>query len=625
VLLLSLCCGLAAGLIEVVAQVITRLTGPSALYTISRHFVWLVPLSNLFVFAAIGTILALATKLWPRRAGGLSTRVLGACTVLPMLMVVGPRIYAAAWWALLLGIASLLIPALERRTIALRWSLIKVFPCLLGVVLVLASWTFGRDWLKQRREAARAVPAATMPNVLLIVLDTVRADHMSLYGYPRATTPVLERLAKRGILFDQARATAPWTLPSHASMFTGRWPHELGVKWLTPLGGNSLTLAEYLGSHGYATAGFAANTLYCSYATGLDRGFTHYEDYDLERLGAFRTGRLMDLSLKTIADMGQRLSQSVDMGPFRPLLDETLGRLVVVDKKHAEVINQEFVDWLRDRPGPGRPFFAFLNYYDVHSRYLLPRGAEYRFGLSPWTPADRELFERWIEVDKLRLPAHYRTLIKDCYDSCLSYLDMRLGELFDELQVRGVLDQTLVIVTSDHGEGLGEHDLFDHGESLYQTELGVPLLIVPPARSRHQGRVREMVSLRDLPATIADLVGLGTGSPFPGQSLAGRWQDLPPELDRTADDGALSELADRNPGDPNQGRSPAARGPLVSLAEGDFVYIRNEGDGSEELFDERDDPRELLNRAHVDVMQPHLRRFRARLDQMKAGSLKRAR
>ena len=299
-------------------------------------------------------------------------------------------------------------------------------------------------------------------------------------------------------------------------------------------------------------------------------------------------------------------------------------RLVVADKKHAGSINREFLDWLSRRPEPGRPFFAFLNYYDAHSRYLLPRGAEYRFGLKPWTQADRQIFDRWRDIDKLRMPQHYRTLIVDCYDSCLAYLDERLGELFDELQSRGVLDQTLVIVTSDHGEGLGEHDLFDHGESLYRTELRVPLLIVLPARSRYPGVVRETVSLRDLPATITDLVGLGPGSPFPGQSLARLWRGPSPEVGAVSGEEALSELADPNPANPNQGRSPACRGPLVSLAAGDFVYIRNEGDGSEELFDERDDPRELMNRAHADVMQPLVQWFRARVDQIKAGSSKAA-
>ncbi len=137
---------------------------------------------------------------------------------------------SSAW-----GLQPWLVPTLERHATGLRWFLLKTLPCMLGLVLVLAGFTFGRDWLKERRERGRPLPPADSPNVLLIVLDTVRADHLSLYGYARATTPTLERLAKQGIRFDEARATAPWTLASHASMFTGRWPHELAVKWLTPL------------------------------------------------------------------------------------------------------------------------------------------------------------------------------------------------------------------------------------------------------------------------------------------------------------------------------------------------------------------------------------------------------
>ena len=117
-------------------------------------------------------------------------------------------------------------------------------------------------------------------------------------------------------------------------------------------------------------------------------------------------------------------------------------------------------------------------------------------------------------------------LARDAYDNCLAYLDEQLGELFDELQRRGELDRTWVIVTSDHGEGLGEHDLFDHGESLYRTEISVPLLIVAPTRSRSQGVVSEVVSLRNLPATIVELVGLEASSSFPGPSLANLWQAI---------------------------------------------------------------------------------------------------
>ena len=180
-------------------------------------------------------------------------------------MVAGPRIFPEAWFVLALGIAFQLAPWLERHSTQLRRWLLWSLPALSGLVVVLAGSVFCGDWLKARREAGRAVPPADSPNVLLIVLDTVRADRLSLYGYPRPTTPVLERLAQRGIRFDRARATAPWTLASHASFFTGRWPHELGVQWHTPLRKDFPMLAEYLGTHGYATAGFVANVQYCSY------------------------------------------------------------------------------------------------------------------------------------------------------------------------------------------------------------------------------------------------------------------------------------------------------------------------------------------------------------------------
>jgi arylsulfatase A-like enzyme len=326
--------------------------------------------------------------------------------------------------------------------------------------------------------------------------------------------------------------------------------------------------------------------------------------------------KLVDVTVKAATATVEGLGARFDAGPFRGVRESVLGTFREADKKYAASINRDFLNWLSRRPEPGRPFFAFLNYFDAHARYLLPKGAKYRFGLKPRTPGDYRLLEHWRDIDKVKLSPHERTLIVDCYDSCLAYLDERLGELLDELHHRGVLDQTLVIVTSDHGEGLGEHGLFDHGESLYSTELRVPLVIVPPARSRYPGVVRETVSLRDLPATITDLIGLGAGSPFPGRSLARFWRNPSHGLAPDSVEWALSELVGPNPSNPNQGRSPAYRGALVSLASDDFVYIRNERDGSEELFDERDDPGESQNRAGSDPTP----KFRARLDEIRAGS-----
>ncbi len=286
-------------------------------------------------------------------------------------------------------------------------------------------------------------------------------------------------------------------------------------------------------------------------------------------------------------------------------------------KIDARVINREFLTWLSQRREPTRPFFAFLNYFDAHTVYMVPPGTPYRFGRPPKTDVDVKVIVDWNSIDKLRLPPSYVNLARDCYDSCISFLDEQLGELFSDLKRRGVLDRTLVFITSDHGEGLGEHNLFFHGESLYRPEIHVPLVIVLPGNSESKV-VTEPVSLRDLPATIANLAGQGRGAPFPGQSLARFWQDSRPMgLFRTGD-GAISELASPNPTDPNQGRSPVHRGALASLAEGDYVYIRNEGDGSEELFNRRDDPNELDNRARFSSTQGIKDRLREHLDQMKA-------
>jgi arylsulfatase A-like enzyme len=615
VLVLAAWCGLAAGELEVVARVVSRaLSSTHRLYLITRHFVWLVPLLNMVLFLALGTLLALATRLWPRRAGWLCPRLLIVLAIFPVLMVAGRSIYLEAWLLVALGIALRMAPVLERHPVAARRWLVRSVPVVLGLVLLQAGWIFGGDRVKEWREAGRPLPAAGSPNVLLIVLDTVRADHLSLYGYPRPTTPKLERLARRGVRFDQARAAAPWTLASHANMFTGRWPHELGIEWTCPLREDVPTLAEYLGSLGYATAGFAANTYYCSYDSGLDRGFVHYQDYALNKLNGART-------VKLVSELLQNMSK---VGRFLPIAPMTALKLSQGERKGAHVVNAEFLNWLSRRRQPQRPFFAFLNYVDAHSPYLLPPGTSSPLGSAPLTDSEMRLLAfGWNEADKRRIPVPGRLVAIDAYDNCVAYLDRRLGELIDDLERRGELENTLVIVTADHGEGLGEHGLFDHGESLYRTEVRVPLLfLLPGERRAAASTVAEVVSLRDIATTVADFIRPGTKSPFPGRSLLTLAQGgVTPAATaaRTDHDGVvLSELASPNPSDPNQGRSPGHRGALFALAEGEFVYIRNQGNGHEELFNQHEDPHELVNRAGAEVMQPVLERFRHYFGQVNA-------
>lgn len=316
-------------------------------------------------------------------------------------------------------------------------------------------------------------------------------------------------------------AAAPWTLASHATLFTGRWPHELGVQWMHPLLDRDVpTVAEYLGTLGYATAGFVGNTFYCSYDSGLNRGFTHYEDYVFETFDTVRSAVLLNIVLMDLDEISPVLAR---LSPIVAWLfpDGLVPRKFAVgERKPAEVVNREFLDWLSRRRQPRRPFFAFLNYMDAHAPYLLPTGAECRIGPGPQTEADfLFLLEGWTRLDKWKVTAASRVLARDAYDNCVAYVDVQLGGLVDELQRRGVLDQTVVIVTADHGEGFGEHELFDHGQSLYRTEIRVPLVMVLPERDRPRGAIDEPVSLRDMPATIADLVSPGTKSPFPGRPL----------------------------------------------------------------------------------------------------------
>ena len=388
---------------------------------------------------------------------------------------------------------------------------------------------------------------------------------------------------------------------------------------MTPLHGNLPTLAEYVGGNGYATAGFVANLVYCSQDTGLARGFTHYEDYDLEKLAPLRTAGLVEKTTTSIYE----LITVFDIVPLHPLRNFVHRWFVYDHRKDAASISRAFLNWLTDRRQPDRPFFAFLNLLDAHQPYVLPRGAPHRF-MTYYATSDeyQAVYERWQVIDKTRLPQSLLTLARDSYDDCLHYIDEHLGLLFDELERRGVLDRTLIIVTADHGEGLGEHSLFDHGESLYRTEILVPLVIVPPSGLNPSVVVDETVSLRDLPATIVDLVGQGKGSPFPGESLRRFWRESSSTgaLSRADHSPVISELTAPNPVNPNQGRSPASRGPLISLAEGSFVYIRNDGDGSEQLFNERDDPREIDDRAQLQSMRPVLEKLRSRLDMFRKNS-----
>ena len=227
------------------------------------------------------------------------------------------------------------------------------------------------------------------------------------------------------------------------------------------------------------------------------------------------------------------LSSRIDVAVWacivEALLEKTLGRkydLVPRSKEHvksAAMVDRAFLEWLSRRGGRGRPFFAFLNYNDAHSPYEIPDRSIPAFGLRPASTRDRLTLLGWNMLDKSSLSEYAVRMASDVYDDCIAYLDRRLGLLLQELGTRGLLDDTLVIVTADHGEHLGDHLLFFHGCSLYRQLVQVPLVIVDPKGGAGDRVVPEPVSLRDVPATVVDLLGLGRDAPFPGRSLAGSW------------------------------------------------------------------------------------------------------
>ena len=344
-LMLAAWFGLLAGLSETAIMAFRKFV----LHQFTLHnldLLWMAPVAAVVMFLGLGVALAIGARLWPRLVTWrLAVGIFAFLAVLAAILELN-LLNRGATIILGLGIGvqlgRLIGPRREGITRFARLSLPLLAVATVGVTAVI--------WGGRLRES-KAVGQGTasrqgLPNVLLIVLDTVGALHLSLYGYDHPTTPHLEAWARGGVRFEHAFSMAPWTLTSHASMFTGRWPHELSADWLAALDDHYPTLAEELASQGYASAGFVANS-YCGRGLGLNRGFAHYEDYPVT--------------------------------PAQILFASALGRLVVPNYetrlrmllKSADDVNGELLGWL-DRRKDQRPFFAFLNYMDAHDPYDPP-------------------------------------------------------------------------------------------------------------------------------------------------------------------------------------------------------------------------------------------------------------
>lgn len=601
--------GLVAGFVELVPVHLKTWLLQYGIYRKNPHLIWMIPASLTLIFAVTGALLEVMQRAFPRLGRRYPAYLLCTLALLAPLLAV-PGMQAVASLILAIGIASWIVPFLLARAERFDRLVKRSLPWLALILLATVGVSLGRGPFREWW-ALRSLPAppAGVPNVLLIVMDTVRADATSLHGSARDTTPNLAAIAGRGVKFERAIATAPWTLPSHASMFTGCWSWELSVGLDRSLDARYPTLAEYLGSRGYATAGFIANTVFCSTEYGLSRGFSHYEDYVDTPVGVFRSSALGWLIAKRLGTVIDRLDVMLGVEPRHPMEGDDY-------RKDASRINRDALRWIERQRG--RPFFAFLNYLDAHDPYLLPPGKHRHFGRRPKTLADFRLLRNWEEHDKRTCSPADLVMARDAYDDCVASLDEQIGKLIDTLDRRGILKNTVVIITADHGEHFGEHQregraIFGHRASVYQPEIHVPLVIIAPDRIAPGTSVPGAVSLRDLPATVLDLVGLEKGASFPGSSLVNPLRNWTTGSGKASQEAVLSEFSSRADISADHRYSRPTPGLSRAVLLGNEVYHRI-GDHTEAFYDLDADPGETRNLSSTSEAQTTLEQLRTSLD-----------
>ncbi len=342
----------------------------------------------------------------------------------------------------------------------------------------------------------RSAPPEGAPNLLVIVIDTVRADRLELHGYGRETVPALARFAREGAVFERAISPATFTLPAHASMFTGLYPSAHGAHHEgNHLSASNTTLAEILYERGWITVGFNANP-FITASNGMAQGF--------ERLDP---------------------SWLMMTAPPRFLGYRIAARLGWIFPDHgAAEVTEGWTEWVAKTWDGERPFFAFLNYIESHFPYnVLPPEERDRF-VPEGTDEDamRRSSDAAIGAQLFGDPVsgENRTLVLDLYDAGIRYDDAMVARAIDALRQRDALDRTVVIVVSDHGELFGELGLYGHLVSMSEVLLHVPLVIRYPPRVPAGQRIQTPVSTTALFSTALDLLGVPPPENAQAASLA---------------------------------------------------------------------------------------------------------
>lgn len=393
---------------------------------------------------------------------------------------------------------------------------------------------------------ALACGAEPPPNVVVVSIDTLRADAVGAYGGP-LPTPTLDRLAAEGVRFEHAFAPTPTTAPSHATLFSGQDVRRHGLL----RNGDRLpdavpTLAEAFRRAGWHTAGFVSSFVLDG-RFGWSRGFAHYDDHLPEREATMR--------------------RTPYPGAFW-----AEHRFAGFDRRGVAT-TRAAIDWVREAP---EPFFLFVHYFDPHAPYVPPEAYRRRAAGIPVTLAHRE-------VPGLD-PAQLARMIRR-YHAEVLYVDDSLGALLAAVESRSSDRSVLTIVTSDHGEGLGQHGWLEHAVHLYDEQIRVPLLVHWPGHAAPGHRVATPVGLVDVAPTLLDLVGLPPLAVSDGRSLAAavRGGPDPPLRPIFGDRHLVAE------------RTGWGRGVLTSVRTDRWKYI-DASEGRDELYDLREDPLELHDR-----------------------------
>lgn len=360
------------------------------------------------------------------------------------------------------------------------------------------------------------------PDILLIVLDTLRRDRLAAYGHDRPTSPAFDAFAADSTLFTQAVAPAQWTIPAHASLFTGLYPGAHGVtQAYHRLSGLHPTLAETLRAAGYHTVGFSNNPLVGALDNDLTRGFTDFYAY---------AGAAVNRPLDAAGPLRQRWqrfarptqnrfahSDALFRASMNPLLVPLWTRFVNYKGRTAQSITDMIAYLARRRAaGSGVPLFAFLNLMGAHLPYRPPRAALEVVAPDLCHDARAARFirrfntqaARWASPDDPPLADWQRAALRAYYDAEIRAQDAHLGRLLSYLRASGALNHTLVILLADHGEGHGDHGCIGHSFVVYQELVHVPLLVRWPGGAGRAARAAGPVSTRRVYHTALEAAGV---------------------------------------------------------------------------------------------------------------------